>query len=216
MARPRYGAVVFDFDGVIVDSTRLKLDAFATLYRPHGAAVVAAVTAYQRHHGGLSRFLKFKHFEEELLGRPLSGERMSELSARYNALVEDAVGAAPAVPGAEEALRALSGTLPLFVASGTPEEELRRIVERRGLAGYFTDVRGAPRVKEDLVGDIVAGHGLDAARTLMVGDAITDHDAAAAHGLPFLGVVPAGEEDPFPPGTPTVPDLHGLAERVLG
>ena len=216
MAGRRCDAVIFDFDGVIVDSVAIKLKAFTDLYAPHGAEVVAKVAAYQLHHGGMSRYLKFKHYEEDLLGRPLDETRLNDLCIRYNAAVEEAVTATPAIAGAEDALRRLSPHMPLFVASGTPEEELRRIVERRGLAGFFVAVRGAPTVKDDLVAEIVGAHRLDPARTLMVGDAITDHDAATRHGLPFLGVVAPGERSPFPAPTEVVPDLRGLAERLLG
>ena len=48
----------------------------------------------------------------------------------------------------------------------------------------------------------------------MVGDAIADHEAAAAHGLAFVGRVPAGRSSPFPAGTRLVADMAALAAAV--
>jgi phosphoglycolate phosphatase-like HAD superfamily hydrolase len=207
-------AIVFDFDGVIVDSTALKLEAFVTLYRPYGEAVVEAVKDYQLAHGGISRIPKLRYFEEELLGRPATEERLAELAARYNAMVEEAVVAAPAIAGAEAFLRRHAGRLPMFVASGTPEEELVRIVERRGLAEYFMEVRGAPAIKEAIVAELLPAHGLTADRTVFVGDATTDYHAAAHHGMPFVGVVAEGGVDLFPPGTTVIRDLRDLEQGI--
>lgn len=51
-------------------------------------------------------------------------------------------------------------------------------------------------------------------RALAIGDAITEYDAARALGIPFLGVVAAGEQNPFPQDLPAVSTLEGLAERL--
>jgi HAD superfamily hydrolase (TIGR01549 family) len=122
--------------------------------------------------------------------------------------------AAPWVPGAREFAESHHRELPLFVVSGTPQDELRAIVERRGMARYFAEVLGSPAKKEDLLRGLLARHRLEAERTLMVGDSITDYDAASAAGMAFLGRVPAGAASPFPAGTELAPDLHGLAARL--
>lgn len=212
MAVRPFDGIVFDFDGVILDSARLKLDAFVAFYADEGAEVRRAVADYQRVNGGVSRFVKFRHFEETMLGRPLTDERLEELSRRFSALVEDRVVGAAAIPGAVEALERHAGHIPVFVVSATPEDELRRIVERRGLARCFTEVRGSPLTKKQIVPGLLETHGLQASRTLFVGDSPHDIEAATACGLPFLGVVAPGDENPFPPGTVTVPDLTGFEE----
>lgn len=212
MTERPFDGIVFDFDGVILDSATLKLDAFVDFYADEGPAVRKAVADYQRVNGGVSRFVKFRHFEETLLGRPLGEERLGALVDRFASLVEDRVAAAPAIPGAVEALERHAGHVPVFVVSATPEDELRRIVERRGLARLFTAVRGSPLTKKQIVPGLLAEHGLDPARTLFVGDSTHDSDAAAACGLPFLGIVAPGVENPFPAGTVTIADLRDFEE----
>lgn len=209
-------AIVFDFDGVLVESVDVKTRAFAELYRSHGEAVMEQVVAYHLAHGGVSRFEKFRHFHNAFLGLPLSPEEESRLGDEFSRLVEDTVVASPWVAGAKEFLDANWQRLPLYVASGTPEEELRRIVARRGMERYFRGVFGAPAKKGEILRRIAAERGCRPERLLMVGDAMTDYDGAIAATTAFLGRVPAGIGNPFPPGVTVMPDLTGLAGLLWG
>jgi phosphoglycolate phosphatase-like HAD superfamily hydrolase len=203
-------AVFFDFDGVLAESTDIKVRAFTELYKEHGPQVLAQVLAHHRAHGGVSRIQKIRHCHREILGIPLEPEEVMALGRRFSALVVDAVVASDWVDGARTLLDGLVGRLPLFVVSGTPEPELREIVHRRDMDGYFTEVRGSPPDKITVINELLGAHDLPAERVLFVGDAMTDHDAAQATGLRFIGRVPPGEESPFPPATAVVPDLTAL------
>ena len=203
-------AVLFDFDGVIVESEHIKTEAFRRLYAPYGPAVVAAAVAHHRAHGGISRRKKIRHCHRTLLATELSPDELDELCHRFSSLVEDQVVASPMVPGAEALLQALHGRLPLFIVSGTPQEELLRIVVRRDLSCYFDGIFGSPTEKPELIRDILARHGLSADRCLFIGDAMTDYEAARVCGMPFVGRVAAADRDPFPLGTKVIPDLTGF------
>jgi phosphoglycolate phosphatase-like HAD superfamily hydrolase len=210
--RPR--AILFDFDGVILDSTELKVQAFAEIYRAEDPVKVAEVVAYQRYHGGISRTAKFAHFERDLFGRSADPARIEELSGALSAIVLDKVLAAPFIPGAVELLEAARGRSLLYVVSGTPQPELRHIVAARGLSPYFTDVIGGPTTKPVAFARILGERGLAPSEVLAIGDAITECDAAAGLGIAFLGVRPAHHDPGFPPDVPVVDDLAGLGTRL--
>ncbi|MCP5367639.1 MAG: HAD family phosphatase [Hyphomicrobiales bacterium] len=203
-------AVFFDFDGVLVESIAIKVEAFRRLYDEFGPDVVARVLAHHKEHEGISRLEKIRHCHREFLGVTLSDDEVTAWGRRYAAMVEEGVVACDPVPGAVDLLQRHRGRRPLFVVSGTPEDELRRIVDKRGMAPYFTDVRGSPPRKTPIVRDLLAHHGLDPARCLFMGDAMADHRAAMDTGMPFLGRVAAGADNPFPPGTETISDLRRL------
>ena len=207
MSMLRFDAIVFDFDGVLVESVDVKTRAFASLYEPYGLEVVGKVVAWHLEHGGVSRHEKFRHFHRAFLDRPLPPEEEARLADRFSGLVEEAVIAAAWVPGAREFLDGWHARLPLYVASGTPEEELVRIIERRGMGHFFAGVAGAPRRKGDILRDFLGRSGVPPGRMLMVGDAMTDFEGAAEAGVSFLGVVPAGA-NPFPSSVPALPDLQ--------
>lgn len=204
-------AIIFDFDGVVVESGDIKAQAFADLYRHHGDAIAQAAVDYHRANGGMSRYLKFHYFQQNLLNNPLlTKEEEQELDRQFSKLVMNAVITCQPVAGAEALLDKMVNQIPLFVASGTPENELQVIVERRGLSRYFTEVRGSPRLKEDLVADILSAYPLDPGRVLMIGDALVDYESAHQNGIAFLGRVRPGDANPFPESVEIVPDLCPL------
>jgi phosphoglycolate phosphatase-like HAD superfamily hydrolase len=204
-------AVFLDFDGVLADSADIKTRAFRILYEEYGAEVAAAAVAHHQAHAGVSRRKKIRYCHKALLGIRLSEADLETLAQRFSLLVEEAVIAADWVPGARRFLDAAHGRLPLFVVSGTPHGELDRITRRRGMQHYFTAIRGSPPSKVPIIRELLRDHGLSADRVLFVGDSTTDYDAATAEGLCFVGRVPAGGDDPFPPGTRVVTDLTRLS-----
>lgn len=213
MTAYRAAAVLFDFDGVLAESAEIKTWAFTELYRDHGPAVVAAAVAYHEAHAGISRLEKIRHIHRTQLGLEPSEQEVAEWGRRYSGLVKQAVIDAPWVPGAQAFVEAHWRELPLYVVSGTPEEELRQICTARGMARYFRGIFGSPRHKAPIIRTILAELGMAPGSLLFVGDATTDSDAAARTGVPFLGRVPEGRPSPFPPGTDTVPDLTALTVR---
>jgi len=161
-------------------------------------------------HEGISRVEKIRHCHSAYLNIDLDDKELAELAQQYSALVRDAVVECEAVPGSLEFLESYGGKLPMFVVSGTPEDEMIDIVEKRGMDKYFTSVHGSPRHKTPIVTDLLKLHALTGPDCLFVGDAMTDYGAAADTGLQFIGRVGQGGIDPFPAGTAIIEDLRAL------
>jgi len=195
-------AVFFDFDGVILDSVDVKTQAFAAMFRPYGPEVERAVVEYHLANGGVSRFKKFEYYYKYIFNKPINKEMLEALGREFNQLAMKGVLAAPFIDGALETLEQLKEQgIPAFVASGTPDEEIQLIVEKRKLAPYFVEVHGSPRKKQEIVQDIAARHAYRLEDCLFIGDATTDYEAAKYCGMFFLGVVKKNERSPFPEGT---------------
>ena len=203
----QYEAIFLDFDGVLVESTEIKSRAFRSLYREFGTDVVERVMRHHRSNEGISRLDKISYCHKEFLDVELTERDLAALGRRYSSVVEDEVVACDWVAGAREFLERHHLRAKLFVASGTPERELKCIVDRRAMGGYFAGVHGSPRRKDAIATEALHEHGLDADKALFIGDAMADFHAAQAVGLDFIGRVPAGRDSPFPEGTATVADL---------
>ena len=67
MKTAHWQAIIFDFDGVVVESGDIKTQAFANLYRTHGEAIMAEVARYHRLNGGMSRYQKFHYFQLKIM-----------------------------------------------------------------------------------------------------------------------------------------------------
>lgn len=198
--------LVFDCDGVILDSVPVKTRAFARLAEPYGPEARDRFVMYHTVHGGVSRYRKFAWFFREVLGREITQAESEDWGRRFAGYALDEVRRCALIPGAAETLEAWHGRLPLYVCSGAPDEEVKAVLAERGLAGLFTGICGSPPAKAELLARIVAGAGVEPEAALMVGDAVTDRDAAESVGTRFYGVGAELRGGPFPWGE----DLRGL------
>lgn len=206
-------AIVFDFDGVILDSVECKTRAFARLFEEWGPDAVRHMVDYHLANGGISRFEKIRYFYTNFLEEPLPDEELTRLAGAFRTYAFHEVAAANWIPGAHEFLAEWYNHYTFFVASGTPDDELREIVRLREIEQYFSEVHGSPEVKENIIRGILARHDLAPGDVLFVGDAMTDYRAAHATGLAFIGVQ-GSDPSAFPPDTIVIPDLRSLAGAI--
>jgi phosphoglycolate phosphatase-like HAD superfamily hydrolase len=210
----RTRAAFFDCDGVLLESAQIKTDAFATLFASHPRHVAAIVDLHEAH-GGISRYTKFEWIYRDILDEPLDAALSASLGAEYSAIVYDALLACPLVPGVVEALEALRPSHRCAVVSGSPHDELVDVLQRRGLLHLFDAAFGAPHEKAPSMRACLGDWRIPAARSVMVGDAMSDFDAAASLCVRFIGRVPPGASSPFPLGTLVLDDLTGLLSAMM-
>ncbi len=197
--RIHWQTVFFDFDGVIADSNRVKTDAFSSMFRKYGKEVETAVIEHHRNNGGMPRQAKIAYYCKEFLEMKPDQVTIDTLAKEFSDKVIDRVVAAPLITGALKSLEALrSASIPAFVISGTPHEEMKFIVTRKGLAKYFCEVHGSPSPKTDIARDILQRFSLTPSSCLFVGDALADHQAAVNTGMHFLGITSADSPVVFP------------------
>jgi len=216
MSEPR--AVVFDFDGVIVESVDIKNHAFGELFRETHPDKVEEILAFQLANVGASRLEKFPRIYDEILGIPFPEGELERLDGEFSRLVFNSVASCPFVRGAPELLARLCEGHELYVASATPAREVCDLVVARGLTRFFRNVYGAPETKKEILGRVLRERRLEPQELLFVGDAANDLSAARAVGVRFIGRVPRGAETPFAEerGVPGVEDLAQLDEQWTG
>lgn len=179
--------IVFDCDGVLLESVDAKTQAFGQVAEAFGAEARDRLVLFHHLHGGVSRYEKFRWLYREVLGREITQPEMDTLCSQFVDHALNNVLNAPFVPGAREVLAHWQGRVPMWVCSGTPEEELRTILDKRGILPCFAGVRGTPPAKAVLLQEIVRAAGANPDEVVMVGDAMTDKDAAETAGTRFYG-----------------------------
>lgn len=204
-------ALVLDFDGLLVESEPIKDAGFVAIF-PEWSEHHEAIRRYNAAHRHLVRYAKFRHVTERILGRPYSEAEERRLAEAYAAYTRARIIACPWVPGAPEFLDYFAGRTPMVLASATPEDELQRIVEGRGLGRYFWGVYGAPRKKADVLRQVAEALGVAAGEVCYVGDSLSDLHAAHEAGTAFVG---RNREDDFSQsGAAHFDDLHGIREHL--
>ncbi len=204
-------AFFFDFDGVLVDSTETKTNAYREIFKPYGPEIVAKIVAHHQRHGGISRVEKIKYAHRNIIEQSSSEAQIAEHVQKYSDLVFEKVVKVRWIPGAEEFVKQHFQHIPLFIISGTPEVELIDVVNRRNMAHYFREILGAPIRKPEHIRSLVDRYQLEIGNCFFIGDALTDYDAARETGMPFIGIQ---SEVAFPEGTAVLPDCTNLAKTM--
>ena len=204
-------ALFFDFDGVLIDSVRVKTKAFETLFKDFSEDIIQAVVSYHTLHGGISRVEKIRYAHENIIKKSLTEKQVMAWAARFSDLVVQEVIRVPWIKGAKAFLDAYASKQPVFVISGTPEPELRHVVAQRKISFYFKEILGSPVKKPEHIRTLLAKYSLEPERCVFIGDALTDYNAAMETGLHFIGI--QGEVS-FPDTVEPLPDCQGLQSAI--
>jgi len=205
--------IIFDFDGVIVESADIKTQAFVEIFADYPQKREEIIN-YHLINAGISRYIKFRHIYKQILGQELSKEKELKLGERFSQIVLQQILNAPLVAGAKEFLDANKSRYQFFIASGTPEEELRNIINIKGLQQYFKEIHGSPRKKTEIISEIRNKYGFDRKETIFIGDAESDRLAAEEAQIAFIEHRPnLGSKSEGPPWR--IRDLFNL-EGILG
>lgn len=207
-------AIIFDFDGVIVESVDIKANAFRHLFKDR-VEHVDRIVAWHLLHGGMSRFEKFEYIYKNFLKEELTGKKKEELGKAFAGYVYNEVVKCPFVKGAKSFLKEHHRRYKLFIVSGTPDEEIKAIVKERNLDKYFVEVLGSPKKKDFLIRDILKNFKFRKKDIIFIGDSIDDYNAAKKAGIKFVARV-IDKRRPFvkPGKNILVTDICGF-EKVL-
>jgi phosphoglycolate phosphatase-like HAD superfamily hydrolase len=179
-------ALVLDFDGVILESNEVKTEVFREIFArfPEHAE---AMMEFHRANAWKSRYVKFDHLVQERLGLPADDPLRDRLAADFSRLTHERLLTTPFVGGAEAFLAEFAPRVPLYVASVTPQEDIDRTVDERGLRPFLRDVYGCPPwTKAGAIRDVLAREGLPGDQVALIGDASGDRAAAAEAGVEFI------------------------------
>ncbi|MEO6098004.1 MAG: HAD family hydrolase [Fibrobacteria bacterium] len=180
--------IFLDFDGVIMDSMALKLDSYCHAFAGMGFDR-EAIRALQLASAGLSRQKTIPLMYESLSGQPMPDGVYREALARFTDHDDASRSSMVLMPGAEAFLTAARREgVWLAIVTGTPQEVIEKTVSHFDIGRFFVRVCGSPGGKAEHLGRMLREFGLSAERCLYVGDAIKDQEAAAAVGMPFVGV----------------------------
>ena len=179
-------AVLFDLDGVLLDSRVAIVRCIEHALRVNGADVPPAPA--------LERFIGPPLIDgfAELAGPSRAAACLASYRERY---VDSSLAETTLVPGAREALAEVAGAVPVAVATSKPRAYAEPLCERLGLAPHLRAVAGpeldAPEeVKTVTVRRALQSLGFEAGADVpLVGDRSHDAEAARANGLRCVGVL---------------------------
>ena len=184
-----FEVILWDFDGVIIDSNSVREFGFREVLKDFDTEQVEKLIDFHNANGGWSRYVKFRYFYEEILKRPITDSKVQELANRFSSIMIESLPNPKLL--IEETVRFIqvmySQGKKMHIVSGSDGKELRSLCEQLELSKYFLSINGSPTAKPDLVRSIIDDTNISSSQYCLIGDAVNDYDAANQNEIQFFG-----------------------------
>ena len=180
-----YKSIIFDCDGVILNSNQIKTEAFYQTVLPYGEDLARKFVSYHRENGGISRNKKFQYFIENIAATTPNDLEMTELLSRYASIVVEALTKCEICEDLE-ILRKQNMGVKWFVVSGGNELEIKEVFKKKNIIQFFDGgIFGSPKSK-DCIFQTLTGENVIDFPAIYLGDSRYDHEVASKYLIDFL------------------------------
>ncbi len=183
-----YKTIIFDCDGVILNSNKIKTESFYEVAKNFGEKEAIKLVNYHKSNGGISRYEKFKFFLAILNNKDSNNiPKLDELVNHYGELVFNQLLCCEHANKLFE-LREETINSKWCVVSGSDQKELRKVFLRRGLNKLFNaGVYGSPSNKIEIFEKLIKNKTIEQP-AIFIGDSKYDFDCSVYYGLDFIFV----------------------------
>ena len=178
--------IIFDFDGVILDSNNVKTIAFKNISKRFGEWESEELVSYHLKNGGVSRFIKIKWFVENIL-KTKNKDLIENLIVEYGDQVSKSLESCQFRTNLFELKKKLRGTL-WSIASGGKQDEIINLLAQKSLLDIFDQgVYGSPTPKMEIVKKVVSNKLPNKKnKYILIGDSLYDYECAKENGIKFI------------------------------
>ena len=180
--------ILWDFDGVILDSMPIRDFGFRKIFGNYPNEVVEEFLQYHRLNGGLSRFHKIKYFYNTLLNKKISEKQIKDYVGQFTIIMKDELtNKKYLIIDTLEFIKRNNYKYNFHIVSGSEHHELNYLCEKLDLTDYFLSINGSPTPKNDLVKNLLVQEQYKKNETILIGDSLNDYKAAEENGIDFYG-----------------------------
>mgnify|MGYP005866449837 CR=1 FL=1 len=178
--------IFWDFDGVLMNSNQVRDQGFIEVLKDFPDSQVNQLMEFHQANGGLSRYVKFRHFFEEIRGERITDEEVKEWADKFskimlnllvdkNLLIEETISF----------VRNHHQKYTMHIVSGSDGNELNQICIGIEIDHFFKSIEGSPTPKIELVANILKKENYDEYQCVLIGDSINDYEAANQNKIHF-------------------------------
>ena len=178
--------IIFDFDGVVLNSNHVKTEGFASIAIEFGIKASQNLVRYHLENGGISRFNKIEWFVNNELKRN-DKQLIEELIFKYGKFVEKKLLECKLRTNLYNLKQKLS-PCKWYIASGGLETEIIKLMNRKNLSELFDGgIYGSPKTKQKIINDLKKEFDpLNKEDWFLIGDSKYDYFCAFENDINFV------------------------------
>lgn len=178
--------IFWDFDGVILDSNKIRDIGFEEVLKDFPKEEVNQLLSFHRQNGGLSRYLKFRYFFEEVRKEFVTSDDINQLAAKFSKIMLNSLkDKSLLIEETNHFIQENHLNYQMHIVSGSDQNELRELCRSLEIDHFFKSIHGSPTPKNDLVRMVIKKYNYDPAHGVLIGDSINDYEAAKKNRLQF-------------------------------
>lgn len=183
-----YSNILWDFDGVLMDSMPVRNKGFELVLEDFPEEQVQKLLTFHLKNGGLSRYVKFRHFFEEIRNEKVSEDEINIWASKFSDVMKSKLLDKKLL--INDSLSFVKDNYHLYnmhIVSGSDQTELRFLCKKLDIDIFFKSIHGSPTPKKELVANLLMHYGYCTDTTVLIGDSINDFEAAEANKIDFMG-----------------------------
>ena len=180
--------ILWDFDGVIIDSSEIRELGFKQVLSHFPSNQVKDLLEFHNKNGGLSRYVKFRYFFEEIRGENVDAEEINKYAEEFSEIMrKKLISQDYLINEVENFILHNYKRITMHIVSGSDQEELRYLCKKLKIETYFHSINGSPVPKIKLVENLINRYNYKLQEICLIGDSINDFEAANANEIDFYG-----------------------------
>jgi phosphoglycolate phosphatase-like HAD superfamily hydrolase len=184
----QYKVILWDFDGVIVESNKVREFGFRTVLEKFPESQIEDLIRFHKLNGGLSRYVKFRYFYEEICKTTISDQEVQILADSFSEIMLESLGNKEfLINDTVKFIESNSDFIEMNIVSGSDQKELRILCSKLQIDKNFKFIGGSPTPKNKLVADFLNSTNIKKEDICLIGDSMNDFEAASLNNIDFFG-----------------------------
>ena len=181
--KKRRKTIIFDFDGVILNSNYIKTRTFYNLFQSYGKKVADNAVKYHLKNMGVPRRKKFKYIYKNFLKQNISNAILDNLDIEFKKKSLQKIHQLKVPKPLNNFIKKRSKNYIFYISTGAPKYEIIDILKKKKLFKNFKKIYGPPSKKSDHINIIKK---LNKGDIIFIGDSLEDHKAAKKCKIKFI------------------------------
>ena len=172
--------VIFDFDGVILNSHIIKAEGFYQIFKIFGKNHAKQAQKYHLSKSGISRYKKFTYIKKNILkNNKIKNNQINKNFKNYSLkkILNFKINV--------KLLKFLKSNYKkyeFYISTGSPQKEIIYILKKKKLYQFFRKIYGSPSTKIEHIKKIKKKN----KKSIFIGDSLDDFKAAKKTSINFL------------------------------
>lgn len=180
--------IFWDFDGVLMNSNQVRDRGFIEVLKDFPEEQVSQLMKFHQANGGLSRYVKFRHFFEEIRGESITEQEVKQWASKFSKIMLSLlIDKDLLIKETISFIKDNHHKYTMHIVSGSDEKELNQICKGIGIDHFFKSIEGSPTPKIELVANILKKENYDKNQCVLIGDSVNDYEAAKENQILFMG-----------------------------